>query len=85
MVSGRPLAPFKAFSHLRGMLLRRTILFLTALTFLALPIAVHARSEVAATRGRVTPAEKIHIHGISDSGMLNKFLYRGTQPKPGRH
>jgi tyrosine-protein phosphatase SIW14 len=65
------------------MQLRRTILFLTSLTFLSLPVPVHARSKVAAAiRSRVTLAEKIHIDGISDSGMLNNFLYRGTQPKP---
>jgi protein tyrosine/serine phosphatase len=52
------------------------------LTMVALALSASLFAGDMATKpGRESYAQKIHIHGISDAGKLNSFLYRGNQPK----
>jgi hypothetical protein len=64
------------------MIFARAISLFTLLIFLSAPASLGAGSKVSGHQPQVRYAHKIEIHGISDTGMLNLFLYRGNQPKP---
>lgn len=60
----------------------RAISVVTLLVGLGPPASLRGGSELRGSHPQVRYAHKLAIHGISDTGMLNPFLYRGNQPKP---
>jgi tyrosine-protein phosphatase SIW14 len=44
--------------------------------------SLYAGNEISDYQPQVRYARKIEIHGISNAGTLNTFLYRGSQPDP---
>ena len=59
----------------------RTIAVVTLLIGLGSSAPLRASSELHVSHPQVRYAHKLEIHGISNTGRLNPFLYRGNQPK----
>jgi protein tyrosine phosphatase (PTP) superfamily phosphohydrolase (DUF442 family) len=64
------------------MVFGRDISLFTLLLVVSAPASLGTSSKVSGHQPQVRYAHKIEIHGISDTGMLNRSLYRGNQPKP---